>query len=241
MTVYDLLLAFTDAVDKTTTNSSPILSFQQRDRLLNYATERFIKQRYGGVNPKQTSFEETQKRVDDLAFLITYTEILPSGNTPVFGRATNFILPNDYWFAVREVASVTYSDCGQNQTKEVGIDARQHNQLSRIMDDPFNRPEKDYVVRAMVQNFVSVYHASDTVVNSYKLAYIREFQKLRIGTTYVTTDNLTNDDPLYYQRLEYWMPRHTHLEIANIAAQIFLEEVQDPRYQSLMNENLVQE
>jgi hypothetical protein len=241
MTVYELFLAFQDAVDKMSTESAPILSFQERDRALNYATEKFIKQRYGGNNVKNTSFEETQKRTDDLASLVEYDQILPSGSTPVFSNATNFFLPEGYWFAIREVANVTYLDCNQSVTKDVRVDARQHNQLNRILVDPFNRPEKDKVFRVMYQNFVSVYHDSNTTINIYKLAYIKEFQKLKIGTTYVTVDNLNNDDPLYYQRLQYWMPLHTHAEIANIAAQMFLERVQDPRYQSILNENNTQE
>ena len=241
MTIYELFLAFQDAVDKVSTESAPILSFQERDRALNYAAEKFIKQRYGGNNVKGTSFEETQKRTDDLASLVKYNLINPSGSTPVFATATNFPLPIDYWFAIREVANVTYSDCGQSLSKDVGVDARQHNQLNRILVDPFNRPEKDKVIRVMYQGSVSIYHASDTTVNQYKLAYIKEVQKLKVGTTYVTTDNINNNDPLYYHRLQYWMPLHTHLEIANIAAQMFLERVQDPRYQSILNENNTQE
>lgn len=239
MTVYELQLALADAIDKTSNASAPELTFQQKDRLLNNAIERFIRQRYGTTNAKQQPFESTQKRTDDLSNLTKYATL----NTFTSGEyvATNvasFVtdLPADYWFSLSEIATINKTTpCVQ--TFNHYIKAIQHNQLGQVLNDPFNKPEDYYTLRVIYSDKLHILVDSRVTLSQIKLAYLSAYQKLRINGTY----NRTPGDPLYYQTLEFWFNPHTHQEIANIAAEIYLEQVADPRYQTILNQNINQE
>ena len=58
---------------------------------LNEAQERIIKTRYSGVNPKGESFEESQKRTDDLRTLIKESRVYLTSGIDGINKPNSYI------------------------------------------------------------------------------------------------------------------------------------------------------
>jgi len=113
MTIEEMHILFKLGVDKADTVSTPNFEPEEVDLWINSAQDRFVKTRYSGLNVHRDSFEETQKRMDDLRMLIVDSEISPysAGLKPY---SVFFQLPTTeplYWFAINEEAEVVYKDC----------------------------------------------------------------------------------------------------------------------------------
>ena len=126
MTVTDMHINFKLILDKTDSLNYPDFESEEIDKWLNIAQERYVKQRYGGMNMRRESFEQTQKRIDDLRVLVTNAEIIPSAavaaNKPNAVFAT---LPTSasayYWLAIQEEAQVVYMECTSSIVKTGSI------------------------------------------------------------------------------------------------------------------------
>jgi len=117
MTVNDMHTAFKIGLDKSDTLNYPNFSSPEIDIFLNQAQERFIKQRYGISNPKGDSFEETQKRTDDIrevledAKISTFTKTTQNKPFGVFAGLPSTAPGNVYWFAINEEIDIAFIDC----------------------------------------------------------------------------------------------------------------------------------
>lgn len=257
MTVFEIYVKFKDGVDKIDSKSAPIFPVEQVDRIMNKAIARFIKTRYTGNNMKLTAFESTQKRTDDLQTLVSYININPGNNgeinTGFFHNeavsTTVYKLPEDYWFALIEQVQITKEECNPNprkcddkttinKTNYVGVQARRHNEVNALLEDPFNRPEDRYVFRTISKREIQLFHDNKVTPGIYKLGYLSEFKQLQNGVTYNDEDLSSS---IYWENLEFWMPAHTHEEIVDLAVQIAVEAVADPRYSTVLGENQFQE
>ena len=99
-------------LDKSAGLELPHFEPEEREYWLNQAVKRFVKQRYSGVNPKQTGFEQTQKRIDDLRTLVRETRLALSSptsnvNKPNSKTASISGLSN-YWFSLGEEVLIAY-------------------------------------------------------------------------------------------------------------------------------------
>lgn len=191
--------------------------------------DKFIKTRYSGVNYKTKGFEQDQKRIDDLRTLVTVK------NYPftVYPEEYSIILPSDYMFALGETA-VIFSDntCwkrgpnGQPRTKHVdvleatieNIDRQKENSLSEYrLHANTARP-----LRLYQNNEIKLYTDGNYKIKSFILTYLRTPKK--ISLTEAPFNEYTD------------MPSATHSEIVKLAAQAYLENKANPRYQSYINE-----
>lgn len=216
MTGEEAILALKIKLDKLDTASLPEVPVEVAVLWLNDAFARTIKQRYGGNNPKKQSFEETQKRTDDLREVIKY-EVIENPIAGFFDKSVQFQLPEDYWFAIVEQAEITLKDCkGQDETSRVGVTAIQHNNINTaVVKDPFWRPEGKDVLRTMQGTATTVYHAPATTVSKYYLGYI------------------TNDFKIDFSALDQQLKiaDHLHMEIVDLAYNMILNAVESQRYQ----------
>jgi hypothetical protein len=199
---------------------------------LNRGLDKFVKTRYSGVNYKRESFEQSQKRIDDLRTLVT---------THMYDVSDNSVqLPTDYLFALGEttgilpVSSNTDAiDCWErdDETGQLvahygdvleatveNVDRQLQNSLSEHLLHRSNaRP-----LRLFQNNTIYFYTDGKYYVRTYKLTYLKKPVKIDLhsnpGETY--TD----------------MPEHTHEEIVKLAVEMFLENRQNPRYQSFLTE-----
>ena len=86
MTCAELHLEFKFRCDKLDTLNYPNFLPEEIDLILNNAQERLIKQRYGFNNIKRQSFEETEKRTEDLKEIVKNAILTP---LPSYTRPKN--------------------------------------------------------------------------------------------------------------------------------------------------------
>lgn len=222
MTSVEMSLAFRFGMDKLDSLNMPNFLQSEIDLLLNQAQERFIKQRYGINNNKRQSFEETQKRTDDLKALVLNAVLTPnatnSNNKPngVFVNLPSTV-GQEYWFTVNEECNIQYVDChGDTITDRVSVRAIQHDDYNEIINDPFDKPYNKEVIRLMMNNQVELISDGSTIT-TYYLRYIKKPVKI--------TYNTVNCE----------LSEHTHQEIVNLAIQIALEGIEANRQQTYNN------
>lgn len=191
--------------------------------------DKFIKTRYSGINYKRTAFEQDQKRIDDLRTLVTNKTY----QFTTFPEEQVVTLPTDYMFTLGETA-VIYSNnnCwpkgpnGQPRTKHTDVleatienfDRQRQNTLSEYrLHGTSARP-----LRLFQGNEIHLYTDGNYNIKNYILTYLRTPK--RISLTTAPFDEYTD------------MPVSTHQEIVKMAAELYLENKANPRYQSYMNE-----
>ena len=216
--------------DKTSALELPSFEPEEIDFWINMAIRRFGKTRYGGISSKGTSFEQTQKRIDDLRTLIkVYSD--PSGIAGSIDstKGYTFQLPiegselgdEDYWFALAEEVTITVDAV---ETK-VGVIESTLDEYRFRVDDPFSEHILHYgsakPIRLFHGNSVELISDGNYTVDDYHLTYLRKPVDVDISAeTPVDCD----------------LPEHTHDEIVKLAVNMMLENIEQPRYQTHMNE-----
>lgn len=118
MTITEMHRAFKLGLDKLDGVNYPNFRSEEIDLILNQAQNRYAKQRYGINNIKRQSFEETQKRTEDLKELIRTSIITPTANSGQVNNGDNITtnsvlctLPTNHWFTIWERAIIYSSRC----------------------------------------------------------------------------------------------------------------------------------
>lgn len=220
MTASEMVTNFKFRLDKVDSLNYPNFENVEIDLLLNQATERIIKQRYGATNTKRTSFEETQKRTEDLKnIVVTAPALLPFQTANNINSDSAFItLPADHYFTIFENCIITYPDCKSvNKQDTVPVVAIQHNDYNKNIDNPFSKPNKNKVLRLMEDGQVELIPATGISIVSYKLRYIRKPATIDS----VTIPNVDSD-----------LSEHLHDEIVDEAVTLALEDIESRRQQS---------
>lgn len=212
MTISEAHTEFKFRCDKLDALNYPNFLPEEIDLILNNAYQRYIKQRYGINNVKRSSFEETQKRTEDLKNLVLTTNISAQPYDATNNISTNsrfFLLPADHWFTIQE--RITLIDtCGNTVNAEVR--PIQHLEFDKVVNDAFKRPDNTKVLRLMDNGKVELTFAPNTSIFNYKLRYIKQPVTVNIntGVTFETSD-------------------HTHSEIIDEAVKIALESIEGKR------------
>lgn len=219
MTSTEMALAFRFRLDKTDSLNYPNFQNVEIDLLLNQAQERIIKQRYGNTNKERESFEETQKRTEDLKAIVTNSIIIPAANAVdnIDVNAQFITLPSDHWFIVQERCTISYPDC-KNQTKTdvVPVYAIQHNDVNKVINNSFLRANKQRVLRLMENGKVELIHDSDSTIINYRLRYIRKPAKISSVAPLVNCE----------------LSDHLQDEILDQAVLLALEDIESRRQQT---------
>ena len=220
MTAAEMVLNFKFRLDKVDSLNYPNFENSEVDLLLNQATERIIKQRYGTTNTKKTSFEETQKRSEDLKnIVVTAPALLVFQNVNNINNDAAFVtLPSDHYFTIFENCVIQYLDCkGLTVQNTVPVVAIQHNDYNKNIDNPFNKPNKNKVLRLMENGQVELIPEPNALIVQYKLRYIRK-------PATIDSVNLPNVDSD--------LSEHLHDEIVDMAVSLALEDIESRRQQS---------
>ena len=234
MTLAEKHIEFKLGLDKTDSLNYPNFEPEEIDLWLNQGQDRFVKTRYVH-DTKNETFEETQKRTDDLRTIVTEVTLIPSAiQTPSKPNGILFELPNGtgggpdiYWFAINEECEIRYEDCNGSWVDErTGVYATQHDDYDKMIDDPFNKPNKGVVLRLMHGLWAELITDGTYTINQYFLRYIR--QPIRL--------DITN-----FPLMSCELAMHTHQEIVNTAVSLALENIASPRFQSNMISNHMQE
>lgn len=194
------------------------------------AIQEFTKTRYSGNNYKLTSFEQNQKRIDDLRMLVTdkfYSFTNPQS------LPYKVDLPSDYLVALGEQAVISSFDkCWPSingepvgyatdvlETTVEEIDRDRQNALSEYRLHA-NRARP---LRLFQGNQILLYTDSKYFIDGYTLTYLRRPSNFTLGAN------------VFAEYTE--LPEHTHLEIIKIAARKYIEQQGDTnRYQTYSNE-----
>lgn len=228
MTFNEIQVAFELEINQIDSNATKPTTSDMEYWLM-AGLDKFIKTRYSGINFKQKGFEQDQKRIDDLRTLVTRKTY----QFDTYPEEYVVTLPTDYMFTLGETAVIfSYNTCwpvgpsGQPITKNTdvleatveNIDRQKENTLSEYrLHGRSARP-----LRLYEGNEIHLYTDSNYNIKNYILTYLRMPNKI----------NLTERPFEEYTD----MPASTHQEIVKIAAQLYLENQADPRYQSYVNE-----
>lgn len=124
MNIIESHRSFMLSLDKSDTLEYVSFLPEEIDYWLNEASRAFTKTRYSGVNAKRESFEQTQKRIDDLRTLVKEVTLQPDS----FNPSTNpdnlencylVELPDWYWFTLGEQVSIVYDHILNSNTIRV--------------------------------------------------------------------------------------------------------------------------
>jgi hypothetical protein len=204
-------------LDKTSALELPSFEATEIDFWLNEAIRKFVKTRYSGVNFKRESFEETQKRIDDLRTLVTVQDLTlsDSGANWTNGYANTTAIPANYWLMVGEEATITVS----GTSSRVGVTQCNQNEYRQKIDDPFSEHILHYQtakpLRLFYETSVELISDGNYTVDTYHLTYIKQ-------PTEVVYSTGTDCD----------LPVQTHDEIVKMAADMMLENIESPRYKT---------
>ena len=216
MTRSNMHIEFKLLMDKAGGGSAPSFISSEIDRFLNIAQDKFVTKRAFGNNPRRTSFEEDQKRRDDLRTLIKQESISPSASaTDNKPNGLFFKLPEDYRHAINEEALI---DSGLETEKRVSVKPITHDRYNKIIDDPFNKPDKDIVYRldygsGRGEEDIELICGIGKHISSYILRYLKQPPEITSSQDCILAD-------------------HTHREIVRMAVVDALETIEQPRYQS---------
>lgn len=198
---------------------------------LNQGLEKFYKTRYSGINFKQLGFEQNQKRIDDLRTLVSKVTSEPTSTND---ETYQVVLPKDYFALLGDTAGIQPigdNECWEKENGEYVIkytdtiestietvDRDKQNSLSEYrLKYCFARP-----LRLIENNNIILYTDGNYKVSSYTLTYLKRPSKIDIHTS--PYSEYTN------------MPVHTHSEIVKLAAQMYIENKGNQRYNSYSNE-----
>jgi hypothetical protein len=222
-------------LDKVDSSASPLFLPGEMDKLLNISQDKFVTKRAFGNNTRRTSFEEDQKRRDDLRTLIHSVNIQPTINSET--QKVNkpmgqfFVLPSNYRHSINEeVLAKSLEDFGVDNPAELersGVTPITHDRYNKIIDDPFNKPsgktfyrldygdngDVGFGLNAVNKLIVEVLSTPEYHISTYILRYIK--------------------DPIdISSKNNCILPPHTHREIVRMAVLEALESIESPRYQS---------
>lgn len=218
-----------DNLTKPTTNIT--------EYFLNAGLDKFWKTRYSENNFKRESFEQTQKRIDDLRTLVTEYNFENGEITKVNNTLYTVILPDNYLILLGDTAGITPADGVDNpcwSTDENGnyvihysdtiegtietIDRIRENSLSEY----HLRYTKARPIKLIANDLIKLYTDGKYKVSKYIIQYLRKPNKIDIHSN--PFEEYTD------------MPEHTQLEIIKLAAQLYIENQMNPRYNSYSNE-----
>lgn len=247
MTIYELHLAFLDRLDKINNSTTPELTTHQIDRYLNLGVERFIKQKYSGLNPKRLGLEDGRKRFTDINWCIvsTYLDKYYNGNYKTKTvNSVYFVLPKDYWWSLSEIVTFEREKKLKNcevEKEEISlpINIEKHLEFEEIMKSPFHKPNKFQCFRLIKSRdlyntdneVLEVYYDNTYNIKNIFIIYIKQFEKIRYGINY----KINSNDNLDWKVKEFWSPIETHQEIVDSSVECALENLQEPRYNSFIN------
>lgn len=237
MNISDMHRNFRFGLDKMDGLNYPNFLPEEIDLLLNQAQDRLVKQRYGKNNIKHTSFEEEQKRVEDLRELVRTVQ----GNMNAQGSKDNTVfnskfvtLEDDHWFLIWEKAYIYCPTCtridnyininefGSGATvtktivgKEVEVRPTTHLELEKTRKDAFKGPDSNKVLRLMFKDRVELIPGTDCTIVGYIYRYIKQPNRVSITTP-------TNCE----------LSEHMHQEMVDEAIKIALEGIEAKRTQT---------
>jgi hypothetical protein len=187
---------------------------------INKSIEKFVKTRYSGLNTKEESFEQTQKRTNDLRTLVTEVTLSTSISS-IKPNSYQSTLPIDYLITVGEEVDIQFIKNSISTIVREGIKSTTSDQYREEIDNPLSEHVLQYnearPLRLYQGNIVLLISDGNYSIPTYYLRYIKN---PAIVSLTVNCD-LTNE---------------THYEIVKSAVLMYLEHTVNNRYSTYSNE-----
>lgn len=229
MKYIDILEAFETEIGVVNQVEKPLTS----DSLfwLNQAVDKFVKLRFNTDQVHRTSYEQNEKRRNDLINLYKttkYTQFSIDDNNPKYDKYTVENYPDDFLFSLNEDAIIT-NNKGENPYStsifECTSDSFMYRVTNSLTDFHYKYGEAR-PLRVCTDKGCYLLTDKNYKIKEYVLGYLRTPNKITLSTPfeeYTDFDNIT-------------IP-----EIIKIAAQMYLENTGNPRYKSITQEVMTQE
>ena len=229
MKYIDILEAFETEIGVINQVEKPLTS----DSLfwLNQAVDKFVKLRFNTDQVHKTSYEQNEKRRNDLINLYKttkYTQFIIDDNKPKYDKYTVENYPDDFLFALNEDAIIT-NNKGENPYStsifECTSDSFMYRVTNSLTDFHYKYGEAR-PLRVCTDKGCYLLTDKNYKIKEYVLGYLRTPNKITLSNPfeeYTDFDNIT-------------IP-----EIIKIAAQMYLENTGNPRYKSITQEVMTQE
>lgn len=229
MKYIDILEAFETEIGVVNQVEKPLTS----DSLfwLNQAVDKFVKLRFNTDQVHRTSYEQNEKRRNDLINLYKttkYTQFNIDDNNPKYDKYTVENYPDDFLFSLNEDAIIT-NNKGENPYStsifECTSDSFMYRVTNSLTDFHYKYGEAR-PLRVCTDKGCYLLTDKNYKIKEYVLGYLRTPNKITLSTPfeeYTDFDNIT-------------IP-----EIIKIAAQMYLENTGNPRYKSITQEVMTQE
>lgn len=229
MKYIDILEAFETEIGVVNQVEKPLTS----DSLfwLNQAVDKFVKLRFNTDQVHNTSYEQNEKRRNDLINLYKttkYTQFNIDDNNPKYDKYTVENYPDDFLFSLNEDAIIT-DNKGNNPYStsifECTSDSFMYRVTNSLTDFHYKYGEAR-PLRVCTDKGCYLLTDKNYKIKEYVLGYLRTPNKITLSNPfeeYTDFDNIT-------------IP-----EIIKIAAQMYLENTGNPRYKSITQEVITQE
>lgn len=229
MKYIDILEAFETEIGVVNQVEKPLTS----DSLfwLNQAVDKFVKLRFNTDQVHRTSYEQNEKRRNDLINLYKttkYTQFSIDDNNPKYDKYTVENYPDDFLFSLNEDAIIT-NNKGENPYStsifECTSDSFMYRVINSLTDFHYKYGEAR-PLRVCTDKGCYLLTDKNYKIKEYVLGYLRTPNKITLSNPfeeYTDFDNIT-------------IP-----EIIKIAAQMYLENTGNPRYKSITQEVMTQE
>lgn len=196
---------------------------------INQAISKFIKLRFNGDFVHHTGFEQTEKRRVDLIHLLR-EEVLEPNDVESYTTydVYPYEYPEDFLYVLNE--RVVISDLKEDNKYDTGVfECTRDNFMYRInnsLTDFHYRFHKARPLRIRTADGCELLTDKNYLIQEYKLGYIKTPTPVSLEDPYETYKDF-EDTQLY--------------EIIKMAAQMYLENKKDERYQTISNEINTQE
>lgn len=229
MKYIDILEAFETEIGVINQVEKPLTS----DSLfwLNQAVDKFVKLRFNTDQVHRTSYEQNEKRRNDLINLYKttkYTQFIIDDNNPKYDKYTVENYPDDFLFSLNEDVIIT-NNKGENPYStsifECTSDSFMYRVTNSLTDFHYKYGEAR-PLRVCTDKGCYLLTDKNYKIKEYVLGYLRTPNKITLSNPfeeYTDFDNIT-------------IP-----EIIKIAAQMYLENTGNPRYKSITQEVMTQE
>lgn len=199
---------------------------------LNQAVAKFVKERFNGDFVHRTSFEQNDKRRMDLIHLfksVDYSEgsMQYKHDNPSY-EEYRIIYPSDFMYSLNEDVIISDKD-GNNSMNTFVFECTRDSFMSRVnnsLTDFHYRFHRARPLRIRFDNGCDILTDGNYKVLKYTLGYLRKQNEITLENPF---DEYTDFEDIV-------MP-----EIIKIAAQMYLENIGDKRYQTITNEVNTQE
>ena len=213
-----------DAVGKPATDDSLFW--------LNQAVAKFVKLRFNGDFAHGTGYEQTEKRRMDLINLFksedyTYSSMKQDTTNPSYDSYA-IVYPTDFMYSLNEDVIISDNQ-SQHQMNTCIFECTRDSFMYRVnnsLTDFHYRFHRARPLRIRHDNGCELLTDKQYKIWRYTLGYLRKPKEITLENPF---DEYTDFEDIV-------MP-----EIIKIAAQMYLENQKDPRYQSITNEVSTQE